>query len=815
MKKIMLLLTPVLFLILITPNALAIINIDFVNPTPNNASRSTANIQTINATISSSVDNISSCLLEWNGTNETMLIEQETTFSNETGKLYDVTTDWNDTNGAVGTVACDDSQDVLPTGRWVTYVHDDFPIGQLEVTLNLTYFNIGGVHTLNFSISDNLDCADGSCSDWTHDRWVNTNVPQGYYTYSNTFSNFTSSTGYLVIKVAVISHPNGISCIRYMNTSVTENKQGTDLYCYLEKSTIDGQDYLYNVHAIDTSSFSNESVSREFTENSLPIMSTVDITPSVPNDLDDLTCTVSSTDSENDIITYHYYWYKDDVLQLYESSTSTTSIITSGNTSIGEVWNCTVLPDDGYENGTSTMDDTATIVIGSQVTACGTLTANGIYSLQNDVSSTDSCFLLEDNVTFNGNNYTIHMNCSGFTANGGQSNVTISNVNIISNGTCGGPLYAGIFVNNIDQITISNTNIISSGNHHGLILFTGTNDVTMNDINITTTGSGHGIFGYALGLLDLTIDGLYMDGSSLVNSNYGIYNIVGFNVNINDFQIYNYGGGILLYQSSGATLTNGIIGNINVSGETGFGVGMSMYQTNNTYLENIEIFNTSGGAFGYTEPLGSGRPSENHVAINMTVSGTGTSGLYFQGAKNVTVSESTFTENGYGLSCSLSSAIETCPSCYSDYAEDILLFNNTWIDNVVPNRVSSPNIINMNFNDTYYGNSWSDYTGCDNDSDNIGDTPYIVNETLGLYDYLPYTTLSCSGPPSITGNLSGLPAPFNALAVVIISAGYILFLLNFLGIGSSKNPRRTMEEIFTLIIVSIIAISMIGVAIAI
>lgn len=297
-----------------------------------------------------------------------------------------------------------------------------------------------------------------------------------------------------------------------------------------------------------------------------------------------------------------------------------------------------------------------------------------------------------------------------------------------------------------DDISVTNATITSGGD--GIFIGTGADNITLNDINITTTGAGHGIFTYALGVLDLTIDGLYMDGSN-VDTNHGIYNIVGFNLNVNDFVIMNYGNGILFYQSSGMTLTNGQFYNMNVTGNLSLlsasGGAVSVYSSNNTRIENIYVNNTLSSGISYVAPNAPPplRPSTNHELINATIHCTGFCGqqnrgspISLLGVKNLTVSESTFSNNSKAV-------FATSWFSWMDYREDIWFFNNTFINNVDGNTLFNTTAINVNFNDSAYGNSWDDYADCDDNGDGIGRTPYVINTTLGIYDYLPLTANGC------------------------------------------------------------------------
>lgn len=91
--------------------------------------------------------------------------------------------------------------------------------------------------------------------------------------------------------------------------------------------------------------------------NNIPSISSVEIMPMSPNSSDDLTCTVTGwSDGDGDAENYYFDWYREEifVFGVYQNETSYT--LGSGNTTINDVWNCTVTPYDGYDNGTSITD---------------------------------------------------------------------------------------------------------------------------------------------------------------------------------------------------------------------------------------------------------------------------------------------------------------------------------------------------------------------------------------------------------------------------------------------------------------------------
>jgi hypothetical protein len=99
--------------------------------------------------------------------------------------------------------------------------------------------------------------------------------------------------------------------------------------------------------------------------NTVPSITGVEITPQIPNSANDLTCNATGwSDNEGNSEQYHFNWYNNSVHYLHVLQASNIHVLGSGNTSVGEEWNCTVTPYDGYQNGSS-MSDNVTIVNGA------------------------------------------------------------------------------------------------------------------------------------------------------------------------------------------------------------------------------------------------------------------------------------------------------------------------------------------------------------------------------------------------------------------------------------------------------------------
>ncbi len=203
-----------------------------------------------------------------------------------------------------------------------------------------------------------------------------------------------------------VTDDNGIdACVLEIGgVNITMNKtgSGTTATCTATVSTVDGQAYSYKVHTNDTSGLGNVSTTQNFTENTVPNITTVNITPISPFASDNLTCNViSGTDDEGDVLSYYYEWYKDGALNLtIENTTSTSHVLYSGNISEEDNWYCLVIPHDGYENGTSiTKFKTILIRLGNVTTITGGLSggAGGAQEIGVDLTSTTYVAIINAN----------------------------------------------------------------------------------------------------------------------------------------------------------------------------------------------------------------------------------------------------------------------------------------------------------------------------------------------------------------------------------------------------------------------------------
>jgi hypothetical protein len=144
------------------------------------------------------------------------------------------------------------------------------------------------------------------------------------------------------------------------------------------------------VTADDSAGISTSSSVSITVQNTSPGSPSISISPSEPvAQSDDLVCSVdtASSDVDSDTVTYSFAWTVDSVDYTSATDTETTSTIPASETSTSEEWECTVIPNDGDENGSST----STSVI---------MEASGVYAF-GETRPPLSC----GDFIYNGNNY--------------------------------------------------------------------------------------------------------------------------------------------------------------------------------------------------------------------------------------------------------------------------------------------------------------------------------------------------------------------------------------------------------------------------
>ncbi|MEE9525615.1 MAG: hypothetical protein V3V78_03360, partial [Candidatus Woesearchaeota archaeon] len=124
-------------------------------------------------------------------------------------------------------------------------------------------------------------------------------------------------------------------------------------------NTSKGETWNCSIIPFDGIAYGIEKSITKTIQNSLPTSPIIDLLPNNPNADQDLVASItsSSSDLDNDTITYSYEWYKNNILQ----PGLTTNTISHVLTTAGEIWKAVVTPNDGESDG-ATGEDNETIV---------------------------------------------------------------------------------------------------------------------------------------------------------------------------------------------------------------------------------------------------------------------------------------------------------------------------------------------------------------------------------------------------------------------------------------------------------------------
>ena len=149
-------------------------------------------------------------------------------------------------------------------------------------------------------------------------------------------------------------------------------------------STIYGDLVTCEATVIDSHGASDSQSNTVTIDNRAPSVAVVSISPGNPIEaVDDLLCSASgSTDDDGQSVTYFYAWTSD------SGATVSGDIVSALLTTAGEIWECTVTPNDGIHDGLSS---TASVTINSN---CPSMSAS-IYT-QTDADSFIPCTELDN-----------------------------------------------------------------------------------------------------------------------------------------------------------------------------------------------------------------------------------------------------------------------------------------------------------------------------------------------------------------------------------------------------------------------------------
>jgi parallel beta-helix repeat protein len=251
-------------------------------------------------------------------------------------------------------------------------------------------------------------------------------------------------------------------------------------------------------------------------------------------------------------------------------------------------------------------------------------------------------------------------------------------------------------------------------------------------------------------------------GISGIRLSYACYcNISNNNASNNDCGIY-------LYYSSSNTLTNN-----NANSNNWLGIYLS-FSSNNTLRSNTasnnDIIHIETAIVGnnYNSGICLYFSSYNTLTSNNANSNSYNSGIYLRFSSNNTLRSNTASNNNYGiylfargnnntlkdnnasnnycgiysyhLTNSTLTSNTASNNCYGIWLWDSsynTLYHNNLIDNI-QNAYDHYGIYQCNqWNSSTEGNYYSDYNGCDNDTDSIGDTPHPIPGDRSSVDYFP------------------------------------------------------------------------------
>ncbi|MBC8500797.1 MAG: hypothetical protein ISS25_01960 [Nanoarchaeota archaeon] len=197
-----------------------------------------------------------------------------------------------------------------------------------------------------------------------------------------------------------------------VNETMDRQGSGTSVTCNTTKTTTDGTVYTYKVFANNTVGLWSSSTTRNFTENSVPSISSISLTTETGNNLttETLNCSFTISDSENTSLYAYYKWYngtnlKDSGGVSMTSGVENSILLGSGNTTKGETWYCEITPYDGFENGTA--QNTSLTILNSNPSVTLTAPTNDTVLTQYSNRTPTFTWSASDNDSIDTLNYTI------------------------------------------------------------------------------------------------------------------------------------------------------------------------------------------------------------------------------------------------------------------------------------------------------------------------------------------------------------------------------------------------------------------------
>jgi len=415
----------------------------------------------------------------------------------------------------------------------------------------------------------------------------------------------------------------------------------------------------------------------------------------------------------------------------------------------------------------------------------------------------------------------------------GQINLYKS-VRLITNGSVVvDGFYAGnVFYVTADSVTICGFTILNSryeSSYAGIYITSQENNITRN----TITNNFEGIYMYdssynSIGENTVTDNhhGVYLDGYSSVND-----------INGNTIKSNNYGVVVKVRDAMGIGVYGNNITNNAYTGIVIDGSSQTFIVENNiTDNKNCGVLLASsftsiveGNTIENNKDLGIGVVASSNIHIREnTIRNHGDSGIFFSSSSLSMVDENNLQNNGYGIHIKESNRIDPYKNnitrndygiylsnystdnyisinnlafnqkgLYLEYSSDNCIWHNNLINNT--DQVYSSYSLNT-WNYENEGNYWSDYDGSDNNTDGLGDRPYVIDEhnqdsnpLMGLFCSFQATT---QYPIAMISNSTISDSKFNGTAIDFYVSGEN----DTIGFCRIRIPTGLMTKPFTVFV---------------
>jgi len=321
--------------------------------------------------------------------------------------------------------------------------------------------------------------------------------------------------------------------------------------------------------------------------------------------------------------------------------------------------------------------------------------------------------------------------------------VTYSYKNTVKNNTVNGKPLA--YFEDTSNFTIQNA---------GQVILVNCTNVTAENLNLSNASVGMELWG--------TNDCKVVNNNASSNSWYGIYltgsrNNTLTNNTANSNKLY----GIYMEDSSNNELINN-----NAASNNRVGIRLR-YSSNNTLQSNTANSNDWYGIHIY---------SSNNNILTDNIANLNDDGIYLWHSSSTTLTNNTASDNYCGVNLYYSSNNTLTDNTASDNYLGIRLYylsnNNTLYHNNLINNTNynAYDSCTNQWDSGSEGNYWSDYTGNDNNTDGIGDSPYPIPPYSTSVDRYPLMCLWTATQQKGDLNSDGTLTPADAAIALAIAA---------------------------------------------